>query len=78
MVADGLRHGTERWRRLDPSHCACHGDRNELRLSGDPRQDQGQMQAVRWSQEHAVEAVLDVVLAQSGQSKLGVGVADVS
>ena len=74
-VGDRFGHCAERGRGLDPTHRARHGDGYELSLSFVPRQDDSQSGAIMGIQEHAVEAVFDVELAQVNRAVLRVCVA---
>ena len=58
---------------MPPSHCRGHRDGHELWFVLVPREYQGEAWAVLRSEEHAVEPVLDVVLAESRRAELRVG-----
>ena len=61
---------------MDPPHGAGHGDSDELGLSFVAGEDHGQTDAVLGGEEHPVESVFDVVLAEADRPKPGVGVPD--
>jgi hypothetical protein len=69
-----MGHGAEGGRRLHPAHGAGHWHGYELFLVWVDREDDGEAQAVVGAEEHAVEAVLDVVLAEVGGPKVRVHV----
>ena len=62
-IADSLRHDTESGWRLYPSHGGGHGNCDQLWFSFILREHQSEAGAVGGIQEHAVEAIFDVVLA---------------
>ena len=77
QVTHRFRHGAEGGRQLNPSHSACHGNADQLRLPRMPRQNDAEPQAVLGPQEHSVEPVLlNVVFARAHWAKPRVGMPD--
>ena len=74
-VADGLGHGAERRRRLNPTHSAGHRDGYQLAFSFIAREDEREAEAPESLEEEAVEAILDVVFGRASGPEFGVGVA---
>ena len=61
---------------MDPTHGAGHGYGYKLGLTLVLREDQSKPRAISGSQEHAVETILDVMLAGFHRPISGMGVAD--
>ena len=76
-VGGGFGHGAERRGRLDPAHGAGHRDCDQGFLALVTGSNQRETHAVARVQEHAVEAVLDVVLGEADRSVAGICSTDV-
>ena len=71
------RHGRESWRGHGPTHGAGHRDGHQGFLPGISRRHYCQLWAVVGLEEHAVEAVFDVVFGQPDRSVSRVCVSNV-